>query len=305
MAQPKPKTGYPNSSGLYRITAPIATRLLASEPIRQRVPTSGRIDMYARDIVNDRWEINGETVKIATSKAMIDGQNRMLALLKAAAEKTGAYIDTWVICDLDANAAMMSIDTGKSRTLSDVLKILDTPYTTMVSSLLRATTAYETQLDLYRPTVTIFECMETYNRRMEPVLFSSQRVWNHFKLFSRASAGFIHLSGCLNGKQEEAETFLGGLLHGLDLSENSPIHTLREHLIQWQNNRVHYSRTLGWNDVLPYYIKAWNAYCAGQDLPVIGFKRGMEDWPRLVEDPHRTPPALKRRPKLKVVSEAA
>ena len=59
MAPPKPKTGYPNSSGLYRITAPIATRLLASEPIRQRVPTSGRIDMYARDIVNDRWEING------------------------------------------------------------------------------------------------------------------------------------------------------------------------------------------------------------------------------------------------------
>ena len=304
MAPPKPKTGYPNTSGLYRITAPIATRLLATDPEKQRVPTSRRIDMYCRDIVNDRWEINGETIKIATTKAMIDGQNRMLALLRASAEKKNAYIDTWVICDLDANAAMMSIDTGKSRTLTDVLKILDTPYCGMVASLLRVTTSYETQLDLYRPSVTIFECMSTFNRRDEAVLFSSARVWNHFKLFSRASAGFIHLTGCLQGEQEKVEMFLGSLLTGVDMHENSPEHTLRELLITWQNNRVHYSRTLGWNDVLPHFIKAWNAYRAGVDLPVIGFKRGQEDWPRLDEDPHQKPPALKRQPKLKIVEAA-
>ena len=284
---PKPKTTYPKTTGLYRITAPIAERLLASEPTRQRHPTPARIDMYRRDILNERWSINGETIKLSDTDKLIDGQNRMMAVIRADLAKKGAFIDTWVIVGLDEHAAMMSIDTGKSRTLNDVLRLLDVKYLANVSSSLRIITAYETHNSLSRPNTSVRECIETFNHYDAVVMESCRRVWNHFKLYSRGSASFIHITGTLNHQQEQAEQFLGSLQSGVNLNRNSPILTLREMLSNWQKARNYGGRSVSWNDCLPYYIKAYNHFLKGEDAGVLTFSSGVEPWPRFSADPYR------------------
>ena len=284
---PKLKKSFPTTTGLYRITAPIAEQLLATEPIRQRIPSRSRIDMYRRDILNDRWSINGETLKLSDTGKMIDGQNRSMAIIRADLAKPGAYIDSWVIVGLDEKAAMMSIDTGKTRTLGDVLRLLEVTYLGNVSSTLRILTAYETHNNLSRANTSVRECIEVYNHYDEVVQTSCQRVWNHFKLYSRGSATFIHIAGTLAKQGEEAEMFLGSLASGIDLAKNSPVLALRELLSRWQRDRAFGHRTLSWRTILPYYIIAYNHYLQGEDAKNITFSPGIEAWPKLHNDPFR------------------
>ena len=75
------------------------------------------VDYYRRQIENGVWQINGESIKLDDRGYLLDGQHRLLAIVKA-----NKPVTTLVVRGLSSEA-FKTIDAGKSRSMSDYLKI--------------------------------------------------------------------------------------------------------------------------------------------------------------------------------------
>ena len=73
------------------------------------------INRYAKDMKEGRWILNGEAIMVADDGSLINGQNRLSAIVLA-----GVPIETVLVTGLNGSA-MDTIDLGVGRTLSDAL----------------------------------------------------------------------------------------------------------------------------------------------------------------------------------------
>ena len=80
------------------------------------------VDRYARDMQSGKWlRDTGETIKIDTSGAVIDGQNRLHAVIKA-----DTPIEMWVCRGMD-RGAFQFLDQGKPRDLQNIMQVEEYP----------------------------------------------------------------------------------------------------------------------------------------------------------------------------------
>lgn len=75
------------------------------------------VDAYARDMLAGNWHLTGEAVKFAHDGTLLDGQHRLLAVLKA-----GITIEMFVANGIDPNAQRV-MDTNAKRSSGDMLKL--------------------------------------------------------------------------------------------------------------------------------------------------------------------------------------
>lgn len=124
------KNGKPSVA--WRTFSPGDAQALLDTKAPNRALSPNRVRAMADDMNQGRWVLNGEAIKIAKSGALIDGQHRL-----AAAVKAGKPLTTLVIEDLP-DAMIHTIDQGKSRTHTDVLAILGIPNSVNASTISRA-----------------------------------------------------------------------------------------------------------------------------------------------------------------------
>lgn len=71
-----------------QMTPGLAKKMLASNADNQRNLRMSKVEQYVRDMLAGHWPITGETIKVATDGALIDGQHRLTAVLHAAKFRT-------------------------------------------------------------------------------------------------------------------------------------------------------------------------------------------------------------------------
>ncbi|WP_280489535.1 hypothetical protein [Nocardia farcinica] len=84
---------------------------------RNRTVSERQVDAYARDMANGRWEMNGQTICIGTDFTLLDGQHRLLAVVRS-----GATIPMHIAWGVDP-AAQATMDTGRARTAANALQL--------------------------------------------------------------------------------------------------------------------------------------------------------------------------------------
>ena len=100
------------------LTKDIAATWSQLVPDEQRSINKANLDKMSISLENGFWdESNGESVKFDTNGSLIDGQHRVLCVLK-----TGVPMKTLVVYGCPPKS-IETIDTGKSRSLGDILKI--------------------------------------------------------------------------------------------------------------------------------------------------------------------------------------
>lgn len=102
-------------AAIVKLTPQLALQYLLKN--KNNRPLSSKVDVYANDMKEGRWKENGESIIIDKNGHIKDGQHRLTATVRA------DY--TWnvpIVSDVDPDV-MDTIDTGKNRSLSDVLKI--------------------------------------------------------------------------------------------------------------------------------------------------------------------------------------
>lgn len=88
---------------------------------RQRPPKEGFIQSYAQDMKAGKWYLHHQGIAFDQNGYLLDGQNRLWAVIRA---NTPVYMSvTRGVIRTQDEDPMDTIDTGKSRTLSDILNV--------------------------------------------------------------------------------------------------------------------------------------------------------------------------------------
>jgi hypothetical protein len=258
----------------------MAAKLLVNNTNNRNL-SSGRVSRYANDIINNRWvEDTGELIKIDTDGCVVDGQHRLSAIVKA---NKGIYIH--IATNVNKNVFDV-IDSGKSRTSSDVLQIAGVSNATKIASFIQSynqfmSTKYRYEHANIEHSMTSKMILEYYNENKvfieEVIKYASlfynqfQKVWNHgdvalfYGLFTTVDKRLGH-------------EFMRELCQGTDVT-NDTIILLRNRLIA---DKVNSTNKMLANHRRALVIKAWNSFYLGKSLKVLKYNSETEDFPKIV-----------------------
>ena len=96
---------------------PSKAKELLSKNTQNRNPQEGHVAFLAREMKTGSWKMNGETIVVSSDGVLVDGQHRLLACVKSSVSFPTILVEG---VNIDV---VTTIDTGKSRSLQDVLKM--------------------------------------------------------------------------------------------------------------------------------------------------------------------------------------
>lgn len=255
------------------VTARIALQWLERNAGNNRTQKGARITRYARDMAAGRWNSDtGETVKFNTFGELIDGQNRLCAVVEADKLTPGIVVDLDVARGLPVEA-MQVIDSGASRSLSDVLRISGTPDRNRVASVVRwvanwdlgnftgggKLTPTNAELwDVYRKDADAFDAAGARGGDLQRrALGRSRSMGTAFYLLNRLD-------------EVAAQMFFDGYISGANgaLTPGSPALALRNRIGRQDIERQSAAEQLALT------IKAWNAFRADEKVERLNLPKG-------------------------------
>jgi len=219
------------------------------------------------DIVEGRWQYNGEPVSFGTNGALLNGQHR----LKACTE-SGIAIDTDVIFGL-APEAIHTIDIGKVRTAGDIAHMEGVENATVACAAANLILIHE-----------LGGIQQFGNKKVTP---SKTKVNERVRSDSRIAAVAGHAAGMGRGlasprvmtfcyyffsgqNPDLAERFFDQLQNGAGLTKENPVYLLRERL---RTNSAAKAR-LPMLEIIALFFKAWIAYRNAKPVRCLRWNNG-------------------------------
>ena len=246
------------------VTPKIAKQWLTKNKTNRALSKS-RLEFYTNQIKAEEWQLNGESIKFDWNGNLIDGQHRLTAILEA--DKS---ITTYVVFGCDPEA-FKTIDTGKARSDSDVLKIAGYENTALMASIIRM--AMEYKADKYKNAEQNKRLQITHkmildyalahkNQLNKAVEYTVKNYSNSDKLLTPKLMGGLYYIFS-NISEVDTIDFMNKVCMGIgDLDRFDPIRLLRKRLI---DNRSSYSK-LPTIMIIILVFKTWNLYRNGDSI---------------------------------------
>lgn len=249
------------------ITPERAEYLIGLNAKNNRNKKESKIARMARDQRKGFWrDETGETVKISKSGFMIDGQNRMHAVVRS---RTNIVVDiAWNVPD----DRILVIDGNAPRSTADDFKIGEVADRFAAGPLVRWVMGWEKGnylnyggrlaptraeiLDRYQKEPQAFDLAATYGRAAHQQVASVN--------MHAASMAFWLFSKLPDDGHAQAERFFAQFIDGLGLEQGSPVTILRNRMISARGRD--YNKT----EQLALMIKAWNAFRTGRSMGTSG-----------------------------------
>lgn len=256
-----------------KITPEIARAWLETN-IHNRPVNETVIARYAEAMKSGQWERNGETIKFADTGALLDGQHRLKAVIQS-----GVTVETYVVFNLPQKV-FDTIDTGKSRTITDLLALDGEPHGNVMGPALRLLYVHD---EFGSPTemgkrlarlITNRDLMETRQRHpeLEQSVGFVTGVKGLNKYMGPASAAYLHYMFA-KLQPHLADSFFIRLARAQDMEDDHPIFVLRRRL-EGMSKATDADRL----EALAITIKAWNIYRQRKTVKLLRWSR-VEDFP--------------------------
>jgi hypothetical protein len=215
-----------------RIISPQVANYLLTYNTNNRKPRESIVARYAKEMKEGRWkEDTGELVKISKSGVLLDGQHRLLAVVKS-----GCSIAFHVSFEMK-DEIFEVIDQGSKRNATDIFLIEGCQYSTMIPSMIQTYCLLKngkvgqrgTQLDnKHSPS----KLLEIYNQDVESWNDVAKKSHNWYQQFSKiiqpsTIGAFYALFKDIDNVQ--ALDFMEQLCKGTRIN-NDTIHWLRKKL---------------------------------------------------------------------------
>jgi hypothetical protein len=256
------------------ITPDYAKQLLSANPGNRKVKTD-RVLMYANDMQNGRWKSNtGENIKISKTSKVLDGQHRLLALIK-----TGMSIEFLVISELE-DSVFDVIDTGCSRNASDTFKISGVDRSNILPSIISGYDALKKGYisDMHKSVkLTNAQVLEKHNSNTaywQEVARLTINWYNRFNKILKPSTLGTCYALFNNISPRQSEYFMDQLCSGINI-ENESIAVLRNALIKDKIS----IRKMPPKVKLALIIKTWNIFRMNKVAKRIYFDDQNETFP--------------------------
>ena len=241
------------------ITPEIARRLLEQNHDNRRV-NDGTVRDVARDLTNNRWRLNGETIKVDKDGGLIDGQNRLSAIVRA--DKPA---QAFVIFGLDRKSRE-TVDMGKARTTPQFLGMRGEQNTLRMSACARLQLSYLSGSATYQSGVytrqDVIACFDDWCEKLRP----AQAAVGNLRFVRNLSGGSFVVVAYMNIKLVDpvnCELFFEKLCNGYNLEPDDPVLKLRERLIEGTRKGVARMNEMHLEVILRY----WNVWAQGKSVP--------------------------------------
>jgi hypothetical protein len=234
---------------------------------------------YAKDIIEERWiEDTGETIKIATTGRILDGQHRLHAIIKA-----NKSIYCHVSTGLDESVFKV-IDTGSTRNATDVFKIEGIKNENSLPSII----SFYNLLEQGKKHKGFHVHEKSTNAMLLEQYYEDENFWqsvsknsyNWYISFAKILTpsfigGFYAHFYKLNS--DKANLFMTQLATGINI-ENDTISILRNKLMIDKMSIKKMPQTLK----MALVIKTWNSYINGSKLKQLKYDSTREQFPKAV-----------------------
>lgn len=264
------KTNTPTSS-IETITPEYAERTLQTANPNNRNLNKANVQKLAGAIERGEWRLNGEPLIFSSDDVLIDGQHRMAAVAQA-----GIPTPFLVVRGVESEA-MTTIDTGRSRSAGDVLRMDGKDNTFILAAAARLLFAWEhygklsTRLKVQPTNPQLLDVVREHPGLEECV----KLVRQHTPRISGYAVAFYYLAWRASD-EDEVNAFMEGLLGGLGLGRDDPRLLWRERVLGGVGTRLD-------SDLVNLgLIKVWNLWRAGKPakrLILIG-----QPWPAMDGD---------------------
>lgn len=242
------------------VTPKLAEEWLARNT-RNRKLKDRKINIWAGAMKRGEWMLNGATICFDWNGVLLDGQNRLHAVIKS-----GQDIESIVVFGLDPES-QKTMDLNVGRSYSDALQISGKQNATTLSSSLGFLHRYllgkESQHQTGQATFAQLDELYELNPEIEDSIPIGHKLYREVGMSRHIGTAFHYVVTRIDDVL--AKSFFDGLITGAELPVGSPILTLRNWLIR-------NARDTGRNEKAPAYLqwamaaKAWNAHRRGRSL---------------------------------------
>ena len=270
------------------ITPKIADELLKKNNMNRAIKES-LVNEYSRQMSVGLWkEETGESIKLSVDNSVLDGQHRLLALIKS-----GKSLNFLIISGLE-NEVFTVLDTGICRTAGDIFHIAGVAQANNYASIITKYAALKTGsttvllqgnshggggFTLKSIKYSKAELFSLYNNRVkfwEAVVSMSVNWRDKFqRVISLSEIGGLY-AYFYDIDNNDSFTFIDSLCCGVELGIKNPIKILREKLI-FQKTNLKFKLLPSQKLALIY--KAWNFFRRGKEIAGLRFNRETEDFP--------------------------
>jgi len=147
---------YENITAKVELITPEVAEELLKQNGHNRKQTKSNIKVIEKALVNEEWQVSGQTIIIASNGQLMDGQHRLQAVVN-----TGIPM-YHLVCRGVASSVFTVIDTGKVRTGSDTLSIDGSGNSVKVASVIKMFNAYKLSSLKSLPKMSNTEILKEY-----------------------------------------------------------------------------------------------------------------------------------------------
>lgn len=260
-----------------RTITPAEAHVLLGKNSNNRNLRRTRVDTYARDMKSNKWELNGDPIRLNGDGTLLDGQHRLHACIQADSPFT-----TVVVSGLGA-ASHKTIDVGLTRTFADELKWRGEAHVADLAAVVRLLAAYDSGTLLLPDVASRAELSGflTKNARVRESLAYCVGEAKKIGLRSTAIIATHYLIFREHG-QDLANAYADHLFGGTDYGDGDPCLAFRTYAMSASGNRLFRPTTTEW---FAYSIKAANAWLLGRPVKTLKWGRvgkNRENFPVLV-----------------------
>lgn len=255
-----------------------AAEILEGNEVNRVIKQAVVLD-YAKQMREGKWYANtGEAIKITSSKRLIDGQHRMLAVIES-----GKTISFMFVNEMSGDAYKY-IDQGRVRSGYDTLHVHGVQKPRMMAAIIRAHYGLLNGSKTGRTASLVLsnlELTQEYDSRPELWREVISLTESYYKQFNRVLPASL-LGGLLvffrSIDEENANSFMSKLCAGVGLKEKDPLTFLRNRLV----NEKLSTTNLPLRIKLALIYKAWNLHKNNKTTERLSFSSN-EEYP----DPYK------------------
>jgi hypothetical protein len=264
--------------------SPAQAQVWLDATCHQRPLAPSRVTRIADDIRSGRWDVNGETIIIASDGSVLDGQHRLRAVIVS-----GLPITSAVTLGGDPSS-FASIDTGAARSAADVVAILGHKNAAKVASvaggLLSLAFWHGRGFFSSPPSPTKSQIVALVQRDADSLSACASQVLALHSNGIGSSTIPIAVLEYIRRFGGRVDAFVASLTSGEDLSSGDPVLRLRTKLLLQKRGRGDADR---WNTTAAC-IYAWNAHVHGATMMKFSIKtdeQGRLSFPRIFVSTNR------------------
>jgi len=259
------------------ITPVMAEQWLSIKNLEIRNISTPTVAKYEDDMRSGRWEMNGETIILATDGHVIDGNHRLMACLRS-----GCNFRSIVVRGVEP-AKVSTIDIGRARSAADNLKMMGYKNAPMLAAVSRIRLGLLAAGKLTGggsilssiPNRAVIDNAVDNNDLYQQALLAATSIAVHLKGKRSVWAGVWIQLGDMD--EEDRDFFFAQLASDKGHVPGDPILALRRFFL----NRIRDGNTPSNEEQAAVTIKTWNKFRRHETAEVASYK-GNEDYPTVI-----------------------